>query len=295
VIYAKLLCVALLWAGTFIVGKYAAPQLPHFTLAALRFWCAFAILGPLLLLVEGRVPRLSWRLLGLTFVVALFGLFAYNLFFLGALERIAAGRTALVVALNPILTALAMALIFRERIAPLRWVGIVLALIGVWIVIAKGEPAMLLRRLGTGELLMLGAAVCWAIYTIASRFVLSAADAPSPLAATAIASLWGALLLSLGMPFEWAAWHAREVAPGVWASILYFGAGGTALAFVWYNQGVRELGPSSASVFNNMVPVFGVLLATLLLDEPLLASMLVGGAIALAGVSLTNSKLAARS
>ncbi len=47
-IYAKLLGVALLWAGTFAAGKYAAPQLPHFTLAALRFWCAFAILAPVL-------------------------------------------------------------------------------------------------------------------------------------------------------------------------------------------------------------------------------------------------------
>ena len=117
-IYAKLLAVALLWAGTFIVGKYAAPQLPHFTLAALRFWCAFAILLPALLLLEGRIPRLSWRTLALTAFAALFGLFAYNLFFFGALERIPAGRAALVVALNPIMTALAMALIFRERITP---------------------------------------------------------------------------------------------------------------------------------------------------------------------------------
>lgn len=287
-IYAKLLGVALLWAGTFIAGKYAAPQLPHFTLAALRFWCAAAILMPALLWTEQRFPRLSPRTLALTAVVALFGLFAYNLFFFGALELIPAGRTALVVALNPILTAVAMALVFRERIAGYRWIGIVLALAGVWIVISKGEPWMILQRIGPGELLMFGGAASWATYTIASRFVLTAPDAPSPLAATMLVSLWGALMLSVGMPFEWSQWSFAQVDPGVWATILYFGAGGTALAFVWYNEGVRQLGASRTCVFNNMVPVFGVLLATLILDEPLLASMVVGGLVALAGVSLTN-------
>ncbi len=70
-------------------------------------------------------------MLALTAVVAAFGLFAYNLFFFGALELIPAGRTALVVALNPILTAVAMSRVFRERIAPLRWLGIAIALAGV--------------------------------------------------------------------------------------------------------------------------------------------------------------------
>jgi drug/metabolite transporter (DMT)-like permease len=293
-IYAKLLGVALLWAGTFIAGKYAAPQLPHFTLAALRFWCAFAILAPVLWLAERRWPRPSLRTLALTAVVAAFGLFAYNLFFFGALELIPAGRTALVVALNPILTALAMSLVFRERIALLRWLGIAIALAGVWIVVSKGEPALILQRVGAGEMLMLGGAASWAAYTIASRFVLTAPDAPSPLAATALVSLWGALMLSAGIPFEWERWALSEVEPGVWAAILYFGAGGTALAFVWYNEGVQRLGASRTAAFNNLVPVFGVLLATLILGEPLLGSMVAGGLVALAGVSLTNSAWAAR-
>lgn len=293
-IYAKLLGVALLWAGTFITGKYAAPQLPHFTLAALRFWCAFAILAPVMWLAERRWPRLSARTLALTAVVAAFGLFAYNLFFFGALELIPAGRTALVVALNPILTAIAMSLVFRERMPVRRWLGIAIALAGVWIVVSKGEPALILQRVGAGELLMFGGAASWAAYTIASRFVLTAPDAPSPLAATTLVSLWGALMLSAGMPSEWNRWTLAAVEPGVWAAIVYFGAGGTALAFVWYNEGVRRLGASRTAVFNNLVPIFGALLATVILGEPLLSSMLVGGLIALAGVSLTNSAWAAR-
>jgi drug/metabolite transporter (DMT)-like permease len=72
------------------------------------------------------------------------------------------------------------------------------------------------------------------------------------------------------------------------AAILYLGAGGTALAFVWYADGIKVLGPARTAVFNNLVPVFGVLLGALLLAEPLTPSLLWGGLITVAGVSLAN-------
>lgn len=287
-LYARLAGVAALWGGTFVAGRIAAPEMPHFTLAALRFWAAAGVLIPLLWRSEGGWPRMRVRDYVATALLAVFGLVLYNLLFLGALERIPAGRTALVVALNPILTAIAMALIFGERLAIHRWGGILLALVGVWTVLSKGDPSALWQRVGLGEGLMLGAAICWAIYTIVGRIALDTEHAPSPLALTTVTAIWGALLLSLGVPFEWDRWIAAEISGASWLAILYLGAGGTALAFVWYAEGLRALGAARTAVFNNLVPVFGVFFGTLLLDEPLLVSMVVGGVIALLGVSLAN-------
>ncbi len=286
--YARLVGVAALWGGTFIAGRLAAPQVPHFTLAALRFWVAAALLLPLLWVVERGLPRLRARDWLYTALLALTGLVAYNLFFLGALERIPASRTALVVALNPVMTAVAMALVFGERLAPHRWVGILLALTGVCLVLARGELTLLFQRVGTGELMMLGGAVCWSIYTIVGRLALGGEGAPSPLAMTAITTVWGALLLSLGIPAEWSQWRLEAVGWDAWGGIAFLGAGGTALAFVWYAQGLRTLGAARTAVFNNLVPVFGVCFGALLLGEQILPSMLIGGLVALAGVSLTN-------
>lgn len=287
-IYLQLVGVAALWGGTFIAGRVAAPEIPHFTLAALRFWSALVVLLPLLWLLEGGFPRLRARDLVSTGLLALFGLVIYNLLFLGALELIPASRTALVVALNPILTALAMAWLFGERLAIHRWIGILLALLGVCTVLAKGDLTALFERVGRGELLMLGGALCWMLYTIIGRYALSGQGALSPLGLTTVTALWGAVMLSIGMPMEWDEWSVAEIsAPALW-SVVYLGAGGTALAFVWYAEGLSRLGPARTAVFNNLVPVFGVLLGTLLLDESLLASMVIGGLIALAGVSLTN-------
>lgn len=287
-LYLRLTAVAALWGGTFVAGRIAAPVLPHFTLAALRFWVGFAILAAVLRMVEGGWPRLRRRDLVSTALLAATGLVAYNLFFLGALERIPASRTALVVALNPIMTALAMAVVFREALPLHRWCGIVLALAGVTLVLSRGEPTALLQRVGTGEWLMFGGALSWAAYTIIGRSALAGPDAPSPLATTALSTLWGAAMLTLGMPAEWGDWQLADLGPSVAGSILYLGAGGTALAFVWYARGVKTLGPARTAVFNNLVPVFGVLAGALLLDEPLAGSLLLGGAIAVAGVSLTN-------
>lgn len=286
--YLRLTGVAALWGGTFIAGRIAAPEMPHFTLAALRFWVALAILWPLLRVVEGGFPRLRPRDLLASAVLALAGLVIYNLLFLGALERIPASRTALVVALNPILTALAMALVFGERLALHRWLGILLALAGVAVVLSKGDLAAIWQRVGLGEAMMLGGALGWAIYSIVGRFALDGAQALSPLALTTLTTAWAAVLLSLGIPFEWADWSVAQVSAASWASIVYLGAFGTALGFVWYAQGLRELGAARTSVFNNLVPVFGVLLGTWMLGEPLLGSMVIGGGIALIGVSLTN-------
>jgi drug/metabolite transporter (DMT)-like permease len=287
-LYARLVGVAALWGGTFIAGRIAAPQVPHFTLAALRFWVAAALLLPLVILVERGLPRLRPRDWLFTALLALTGLVAYNLLFLGALERIPASRTALVVALNPIMTAVAMALVFGERLAPHRWLGILSALTGVCLVLARGDLALLFQRVGLGEFLMLGGALCWAFYTVVGRFALGGEGAPSPLAMTAVTTLWGALMLSLGIPAEWSQWRLAQVGWDAWLGIAFLGAGGTALAFVWYAQGLRTLGAARTSVFNNLVPVFGVVFGALLLGEQILPSMVIGGLVALAGVSLTN-------
>ena len=72
------------------------------------------------------------------------------------------------------------------------------------------------------------------------------------------------------------------------ASIAYLGVAGTVIGFIWYYEGVKAIGPSRTSVFNNLVPVCGIGFAALLLGEPVLMSMVIGGALAIIGVTLTN-------
>jgi drug/metabolite transporter (DMT)-like permease len=138
---------------------------------------------------------------------------------------------------------------------------------------------------GVGELYMFAAVTSWALYTILGRKVLGGL---SPLAATNYAALWGTLLLGVVAAPHFDALHPLQFDWRIIVSLLYLGVLGTALAFVWYYMSVKKVGASATSIFNNLVPVFGVAISVALLGEALLPSMLIGGAIAIAGVMMVS-------
>ena len=287
--YGKLVAVAMCWGGTFIAGRSVAHALPVMVGATARFAVAALLLVLLAYWKEGGLPRLSRQQLVRTMLLGLTGIFLYNLCFLGALGRIPAGRAALFVALNPIVTALAAAAMMRERLSGRKWFGIALAFVGAVIVITRGDFAGTVHdfksSLGAGELLMLASACSWAAYTLIGRHALTEL---SPIAATTYAALWGLFFLAVGAAGQINQVDWNTVGWTSWAAVGYLGAIGTVIGFVWYYEGIKALGPSRAAVFNNLVPVFGVGFGALLLGEPVLVSMVVGGVVTVAGVMLTS-------
>ncbi len=286
---ARLVLVTLFWGGSFIAARELALSMPHFVAAAGRYVIATAALFVFLRLREGRLPRPTARqwlwiaLLGAT------GVFAFNALYFAAMERITAGRASLIIATVPALTALAAWRFFGLRFAWWQWAGVAVALGGVAIVISHGDVARLIHDgIGAGDALMLGGALLMVVYTLVGRAMVRGPGALSPLATTAYAAALGLLPLAALAVRELMQAPALELDWGEVAVIAYLGLPGTALAYVWFYEGVKEMGAARASVFGNLVPVFGVALAGLLLGEPLLASMVAGGLVTLAGVSLTN-------
>ena len=288
-VYLKLIAVTLFWGGTFVVGRMVSGEVPNIFIAWGRFIIACLFLYFLAKKMEGGLPKLTRTQFHATFALGATGIFLYNLCFLAALERMPAGRSALFVAFNPIITALGMALIFRERLGWRKWAGIALAFIGAAVVISRGDLVHMVRdissAIGLGEVFMFTAVCAWAAYTILGKQALKGL---SPIAATTYASLWGLLLLTLAAALQMPSLDHSKMTGTVWAAIFYLGFFGTVLGFVWYYEGVNTIGPARTAVFNNLVPVFGVSLAALVLNEPILISMIVGGLIVIAGVYITN-------
>ena len=287
----KLVMVAALWGGTFIAGRIVAQSLPLMTAAFARFFVASILLVIVAVKMEGKLPRLNRGQVLLTAVLGLTGIFIYNICFFGALARVPAGRTSLFVSLTPIVTAILAVLIFSERLGLRRWIGIVVALLGAIVVITRGDLiggiADISQSLGLGELMMLGAVLSWATYTLISRKVL---ETLSPIVATTYGTLWGFVFLSIGAVGEFKEIDWILLDWRIWTSVFYLGAFGTVLAFIWYYQGIQTVGPSRTAIFTNLVPAFGVLFSAALLDELILISMVVGGLIAALGVALVNKK-----
>lgn len=281
----KLALVALIWGGTFIAGRVVAAEMAPESAAFWRYVVASATLAVAAFALEGGLPRLSRRQMVAVTLLGATGVFAYNLFFMSGLRTVTAGRAALVVALNPALVMLGAALFLGERLLPSRLAGIALAFAGAAVVIGHGDPLALLEgAAGTGELLVFGCAVSWMAFTlIAKRAMIGL----SPLAITTCASIIGTLMLAgavaaAGSPFL----PRASLAAG--ASLAFLGVFGTAVAFVWFNDGVRLLGPVRAGVFINLVPVAAILLGALVLGERIDLPVVAGGALVVAGVFVLN-------
>jgi drug/metabolite transporter (DMT)-like permease len=280
------------WGGQFVAGRTVAPLLPPFTAGALRIALALAILLLLVRVLEDGLPRLNARGLAAMAALGFTGVFAWNACFFPALERVPAGRGALIMALNPVGTALGMALIFHERLTRVRWLGIVLAAAGAVVVISRADlPSLFAGAFGPGELALFGTVLAWVSYTLIGRGVLARI---SPLATTTWAAVFGGAMLAVAALFEQPGAAIAALPWRGWLSIGYIAIFGTVLAFLFFAEGVRRIGPSRTAIFINFVPVFGVTFAALVLGEPVLASMVVGGAMVIGGVLLTNRVPAAK-
>jgi len=285
-VYFKLLLTAFFWGGTFVAGRILKEHVGSFSAAFLRFTIAAVLLLAIVRKSEGHFPQLTrtqWLSIG---ILGLTGVFAYNAFFFKGLQLISAGRAALIIATSPVLIALLSAWLYGEKLSPLKMAGILLSVTGAVVVITRGNLADLLTHgLGIGELMIFGCVLSWVAYSLLGKSVMQVI---SPLVATAYAALTGMLFLAVpawveGMPGQLSSYTALD-----WASIAHLGLFGTVIGFVWYYQGIRQIGPLRAGLFINFVPVSAITLAFFILSEPVTISLMIGAGLVITGVYLTN-------
>ncbi|HEY9104995.1 DMT family transporter [Chitinimonas sp.] len=287
-LYLKLVITMAIWGGTFIVGRVLAQAMPPMSIA---FWRFVAATLCLFLLLWRSPAGIQWPSRKQWFWAATLGasgVYAYNLFFFFGLAEIPASRAALLVALNPIMVALVSAGLLRQPLGPRRWLGVAVSLFGAITVISHGDYLGILRQgVGHGELLILGCCVSWVAYTLFGR---NAMKHLTSLQATAWAALIGCVLLGTTAALRGELSAPLALSLPQWGGVLYLGALGTAAAFVWYSDGIVQIGAAKTIVFTNLVPVFAVLASILLLGESLTIPALIGGVLVVGGVWLTNSR-----
>lgn len=287
-IHLKLIAAAVFWAMTPIFGRMLAIYQAPYALAFGRFAIATAALWLALRALPGGVPasRLSVRdwfgfsLLGLT------GIFLHNVLTLVAVEYVQANRANVIFASIPVMIALADIVLLRRLPPALAALGLIAGIAGTAIVVTDGHPSQLFDgAIGRGEWLVLASAASWAAYSILGRPLL---ERYSPLVVTYHASLCGTLLL---LPFVMLDADVLGVLvrdPAAWGMTAFVGCFSSALGFLWFYQGVDQLGAIRSSAYINLVPVFGVLLAALVLGEEATVALIAGGALVIAGLVLLN-------
>ncbi len=285
-IYLKLLLTAIFWGGTFIAGRVVAKNVEPFSAAFLRFAIASVLLLLLTFKVEGQLPAIKAYQIIPIILLGMTGVFAYNVLFFKALKIIDAGRAGLIVAMIPILIAILSSYFFKEKLTMIKVTGIIISVTGAVIVISRGNPLDILDgNLGRGELYIFCCVLSWVAYTLVGKAML---DGLSPLVLIAYSSVIGAVGLFVPACVNGVIRNLPHYCATDWLGIFYLAFFGTVLGFVWYYEGIKKIGPTKAGLFINFVPVSAVLLAFLILAEPITSSLLIGAILVTFGLYLTN-------
>jgi drug/metabolite transporter (DMT)-like permease len=283
--YLYLSITALAWGGNAVAGKMAVGHISPFLLTSLRWLFALLIVLPFAigtLKKDWPLVRANWKLL--TALGAL-GFTVFNGTLYLALNYTSTINVVIEQAGMPLVIFLANFVLLRIAVSPLQIVGFLLTLVGVAVTVSNGDLATLLRlELNQGDALMLLAVLLYGGYTVALRWkpaihwlslmtVLSAAALVASIPLTIAEAGLGAMVL--------------PDATG-WALVAYTALFPSLIAQILYIRGIELIGGNRAGLFINLVPIFGTILAVVILSEPLYAFHLVGLGLVLGGIALAE-------
>ena len=293
-----LVLVAVIWGSTWAAGRFLSyglnednpATLSPATSAWLRY--AFAVSIFFIWSISSRGER-SFRFLPpdreswfFSIWLGLLGTMAYQLLFMHGMSWTAAGDASLIIPMNPVFTVLLAAPMLGQRISARMSVGLMVGISGVVVVVGwSPNSGIPIEHRVLGDLMILLAALSWAVTSNLTKIMLSWGRGFSSLEIVVWYSVTGwALLTPWVIAENWGS-TIPEPSSAEWLTIAYLGIISTVLSYVLFAKGIEVIGPTAASSYVFLVPVFGVLGGWILLSEEIGASMLLGFVLIVVGVT----------
>lgn len=279
-----LIGMALIWGVNASVMKLAVTEMPPLVFNAARLGLASIALVVLALGV--RETHLTRRDVAMLLVLGVLGTGLYQFFMIEGLARTRAGTTALILSSGPAFVALFGRLLGIERITRRGMIGIGLSMVGIAFVALTQPEALTQRATLVGSALVLIGCICWSLFAVLIKPYANRLDGR---VVTAITIVGGTLPLSLlALPdLDRTAWD--ELSLATWGAIVYAGLASMVIAYLFWNRGVRLLGPTRTAAFGNLQPIFALAAARVILGEKPGVWQLVGAVGIIAGVLLTRT------
>jgi drug/metabolite transporter (DMT)-like permease len=277
--YFELAGAMLIVGSSVVVGKVITNQLPIFLALTLRFLIAL----PLLVFLCYRTQTLylpQRHVLFSIFLQGLIGVFLFNVLLLLGLRYTSASQSGLLSSTTPALVAVLGWLLLQERISYYEWVGIALTVAGVFVVNFTA-----INEEGTfwGNLLVLGAFVCEALFTI---FRKQSVQVPAMLGAALVTCFSLLLSLPIGL-FQLSQFDLYTLTLRDLFALLYYGVFVSAIAYFLWFRGLEKASTGRAGVLSGLLPVCTIVLSTVFLGEPFTPVHLLGLFLVLSAIGVT--------
>ncbi|MEM7256771.1 MAG: DMT family transporter [Pseudomonadota bacterium] len=262
--YVVLIVAPLFWGGNAVAGKLATLDWQPFTITCLRWFLTMVLLTPFAwphMQREADLLKRSWPIL---FLLGAVGMALFNLFMYLSLNYTTAVNVSIEQATMPGMIMLANFILLSQRVSPLQIAGLLACVVGVLITATGGKPWTFFEQgLNRGDAIMLLACVFYVGYTFGLRW--------KPVVHWLV-FIWmialGATTTSLPLML-WELQQQTFTMPSLrgWLVMAYVVLFPTVVSQIAYARGVELIGSNRAGLFINLVPIFGSLLAVLILGE----------------------------
>jgi drug/metabolite transporter (DMT)-like permease len=282
------LALGVIWGSSYLFIKLAVDDYGTFTLVALRLLIGAAFLWSVILIARQALPR-EPRLYGHLLVMAIINITIPFLLITWAEQSVESSLAAILTSPVPLFAIVLSALFLHDE--PMRLnglIGLLVGFVGVVIITSRG-----LTGAGSsiaGEVALLGAAFSYAAGAVYSRRNVRGVAPMIP----AVFQVTFAMLITgtISLLFE-APWTVTPDTEAIF-SIIWLGILGSGLAYLFVFRLFANWGATRTTLVAYVLPVVGIVLGYLVLDEPVDARLIVGTALVIAGVGLVNSKFGRR-
>lgn len=281
-----MILVVIFYAGNILIGK-AINELPPFTIAFFRLVIAFLIVFPIAwrsawknkgLFLQYKKPFLLMTLSGVTF---------FNTFIYGSLQFTTTSNVAVLETIIPALTVVLSAILLKEKLITIQWMGVCISLFGALWVVMDGRIFQLASMdWNPGDGIMIGAIISWSVYSIMVKKYMHLF--PSFAALLVMTGISIVVLLPI-VAVEWFIVGLPSLfQTDLMLGLIYIGVFPSFIALILFNRAVGILGASRSSIFLNLLPVFTIIGAYFWLGEQITSMQITGALIVIAGVMMTT-------
>ena len=288
--YLLLSLASLFWASNIVLGRYVAGHVPPMTLSCIRWIGSCLMLMPFAWrhLIEDW-PILRQRL-PLMLALSTTGFALNNALSYWGLQFTQALNALLIQSSGPLFIALWALVLFGIKLTWAQLAGIALSLFGVLTIILRGDLAALATvHFNLGDLMMTGALIAFGLYSA----LMLRRPVTHQLSLICFTMAGGALLLLPPSIWEYTNGTRLQFDAITMITVVYVVIFPSTLAYLFFNRGIATIGPNRAATFFHLVPLFGSVMAILLLGEEPRLFHLAGYLMVLAGIVIASRKAAA--
>lgn len=277
----------LAWGASFIATKVALRDVSPVTVVWLRFAMGVAILALAVFARKQFALPARWKEWRYFALLGFLGITFHQWLQSTGLQTSQASTTAWIVATTPVFMALLGWLVLKESLGWVRVTGIGLAALGVLLVVSKGDfGALSAGHFGEpGDFLILISAPNWAVFSVLSRRGLQNYPASRMmLYVMALGWLFTSVLFFTGPGLS----EVTHLSAAGWLGVAFLGVVCSGLAYIFWYDALQAVSASQVGAFLYLEPLVAVVVAAIILGEPLLWASLLGGGVILVGVWMVN-------